>query len=69
MPIVPKMEVGATDGRYLNAAGIPTYGLRVMFDGPETSGSHGLNEHVRVRSLREGRAFLHEVVKRYADDE
>ena len=69
VPIVPKMEVGATDGRYLNAAGIPTYGLRAMFDGPETSGSHGLNEHVRVRSLREGRAFLHEVVKRYADGE
>jgi len=69
VPIVPKMEVGATDGRYLNAAGIPTYGLRAMFDGPETSGSHGLNEHVRVRSLREGRAFLHEVVKGYASGE
>jgi acetylornithine deacetylase/succinyl-diaminopimelate desuccinylase-like protein len=69
VPIVPKMEVGATDGRYLNAAGVPTYGLRAMFDGPETSGSHGLNEHVRVQSLREGRAFLHEVVKRYANGE
>jgi acetylornithine deacetylase/succinyl-diaminopimelate desuccinylase-like protein len=69
VPVVPKMEVGATDGRYLGAAGIPTYGLRAMFDGPETSGSHGLNEHVRVRSLREGRAFLHEVVRRYAAGE
>ena len=66
VPIVPKMEVGATDGRFLAAAGIPTYGLRPFFDGPETSGAHGLDEHVRVRSVREGRLFLHELVKAYA---
>ena len=26
VPIVPTMSTGATDGRFLNAAGVPTYG-------------------------------------------
>lgn len=64
--IVPTMSTGATDGRYLNAAGIPTYGLSGMFHDAEGSRAHGLNERIRVRSLLEGRRFLYEVVKLYA---
>jgi acetylornithine deacetylase/succinyl-diaminopimelate desuccinylase-like protein len=66
VPLIPAMSTGATDGRYLNEVGIPTYGLSGMFHGPEGSGAHGLDEHIRVQSLYEGRTFLHEVVKLYA---
>jgi acetylornithine deacetylase/succinyl-diaminopimelate desuccinylase-like protein len=61
------MSVGATDGRFLNAAGTPTYGLSGMFHDREGSHSHGLNERIRVKSLMDGREFLYEIVKIYAD--
>ncbi|MDZ5650596.1 M20/M25/M40 family metallo-hydrolase [Nitrospirillum sp. BR 11828] len=66
VPVVPTMSTGATDGRFLNAAGIATYGLSGMFRDPDGSGVHGLNERIRVRSLYEGREFLYAVVKKYA---
>ena len=65
--IVPTMLPGYTDGKYLNPAGVPTYGLSGLFDDPEGNYEHGLNERMRVRSLMDGRRFLHEVVKLYAD--
>jgi acetylornithine deacetylase/succinyl-diaminopimelate desuccinylase-like protein len=65
--IVPTMSTGATDGRFLNATGIPTYGLSGMFHDAEGSRAHGLNEHIRVKSLMDGRRFLYEVVKLYAN--
>jgi len=66
--IVPTMSTGATDGRFLNAFGTPTYGLSGMFHDAEGSHAHGLNERIRVRSLLDGRKFLYEVVKVYAND-
>ena len=66
VPILPTMATGATDGRFTNAAGIPTYGVTGMFGDPDGGGAHGLNERIRVRSLYEGRDFLFEIVKRYA---
>ncbi len=64
--IVPTQSTGATDGRFLNAAGIPTYGISGMFHDAEGSRAHGLNERIRVKSLLEGRRFLYELVKIYA---
>jgi acetylornithine deacetylase/succinyl-diaminopimelate desuccinylase-like protein len=66
VPIVPAMGAGATDGRYLNLGGIPTYGLTGMFGAPDGNGVHGLNERIRVRSLYDGRDFLYAVIKDYA---
>jgi acetylornithine deacetylase/succinyl-diaminopimelate desuccinylase-like protein len=67
--VVPTMSVGATDGRFLNAAGTPTYGLSGMFHDREGSHAHGLNERIRVKSLMDGREFLYEIVKIYADQQ
>ena len=67
-PIVPVMTVGATDGRFLNNAGIPTYGMSGMFSQPGESNAHGLNEKMRVQSLYEGREFLDAVVRAYAQN-
>ena len=66
-PIVPTMSPGATHGRYLNAAGVPIYGLSGMFHDAEGSHAHGLNERIRVASLLNGRRFLYDVVKLYAN--
>jgi acetylornithine deacetylase/succinyl-diaminopimelate desuccinylase-like protein len=68
VPIVPTMSTGATDGRYLNAAGVPTYGVSGMFHDAEGSHAHGLDERIRVQSLLDGRRFLYELVKRYTDE-
>ncbi len=66
VPVVPTMSTGATDGVFMSAGGIPTYGLSGMFGDPDGDGVHGLNERIRVRSLYEGRDFLYRVVKLYA---
>ena len=66
VPVVPTMATGATDGRFLNAAGVPTYGMTGFFGDPDGGGTHGLNERIRVKSLMDGREFLYRVVKLYA---
>ena len=66
--IVPTMSTGATDGRFLNTSGVPTYGLSGMFHDAEGPRAHGLNERIRVSSLLNGRRFLYEVVKLYANE-
>ena len=65
--IVPTMLPGYTDGKFLNPAGVPTYGLSGLFEDAEGNHIHGLNERMRVKSLMDGRRFLFEVVKLYAD--
>jgi acetylornithine deacetylase/succinyl-diaminopimelate desuccinylase-like protein len=67
VPVVPVLQPGATDGVFFNAAGIPTYGIEAVFIGPDLGGVHGLNEHVSVDSLLQGREFMYRLVKAYAD--
>lgn len=65
VPVIPTMLVATTDGRFLNNAGIWTYGVGA-FAGLEPSGVHGLNEHVRVKSLEEFQEFMYRLGKRLA---
>jgi acetylornithine deacetylase/succinyl-diaminopimelate desuccinylase-like protein len=65
VPIAPLMASGATDGRFLMNAGIPTYGLSGMFATADETNAHGLNEKRRVKSLYEGRQFLEAVIRAY----
>jgi acetylornithine deacetylase/succinyl-diaminopimelate desuccinylase-like protein len=67
VPVVPAMSAGATDGAFLTPAGIPTYGVSGMFGDPDGNGAHGLNERLRVKSVYDGRDFLYQVVKIYAN--
>jgi acetylornithine deacetylase/succinyl-diaminopimelate desuccinylase-like protein len=64
--IAPRMSAGATDGRFLMNAGIPTYGVSGIFSVPNEENAHGLNEKLRVKSLYEGREFLEAIVRDYA---
>ena len=68
VPVVPMLQPGGTDGEFLNAAGIPTYGIEAVFIGPDLGGIHGLNEYVGVKSLLEGRNFMYQLVKIYANE-
>jgi acetylornithine deacetylase/succinyl-diaminopimelate desuccinylase-like protein len=69
VPVIPTMSTGGTDGRFLNNAGVWTYGISGMFHGPEGSGAHGLNEHIRVKSLYDGQEYLYRLAKRLATEQ
>ena len=65
VPVVPMLEIGATDASYLTPAGIPTYGFTGIFFEPDGSRLHGLNERVRVDAVYDGRDLITEVVRDY----
>lgn len=67
IPLVPTMSTGATDGIYLEAIGIPSYGPPGLYGDPDGNGTHGLNERAIVAAVYKGRDFLTELVKAYAD--
>ena len=67
VPMLPAMSTGATDGRFLNAAGIPTYGVPGRFSDPDGNGVHGLNERKSVQGLYEERDYLYELIQAYAN--
>jgi len=63
---VPTMVMGATDGRFLRIAGIPTYGVQGFFMDRDDIRFHGRDERLGVESYYEGQAFLYQLVKRLA---
>lgn len=67
VPLVPTMSTGATDGIFLEAIGIPVYGVPGGWGDPDGNGAHGLNERRSVRSVFIGRDFLTDLIKAYAD--
>ncbi len=66
LTLFPTMSTGATDGIFLEAIGIPVYGVPGLFIDKDGGGIHGLNERIRVRSLYEGRDYLFDLVRAYA---
>ena len=66
VPVVPIMVVGATDGRYLRSAGIPTYGVQGFFFDREDIRFHGRDERMGIKSFYQGQEFLYDLVKRLA---
>jgi len=66
VPVIPTMGVSTTDSRHFREAGIPMYGVSGLFADPNNTGVHGLNEHIGVRQLYDGREFLYRLIKRLA---
>ncbi len=60
---IPIMVMGATDGRSLRVAGIPTYGVQGFFMDSGDMRMHGRDERMKVQSFYEGQQFLYELVK------
>jgi acetylornithine deacetylase/succinyl-diaminopimelate desuccinylase-like protein len=66
VPVIPQMETGATDGAYLRAAGIPTYGVSGVFIDIDDVRAHGRDERIIVRSFYDGVEYIYELVKEFA---
>jgi acetylornithine deacetylase/succinyl-diaminopimelate desuccinylase-like protein len=67
VPLIPQMSTGATDGVFLEAIGIPVYGVPGGWLDPDGNGIHGLNERRSVRSVFVARDFTIDLVKLYAN--
>ena len=65
VPVLPSLSTGATDGRWMGGAGIPTYGVSGLFGDPDGNGIHDVNERVRVSSLYDSREFLYRLIREY----
>jgi acetylornithine deacetylase/succinyl-diaminopimelate desuccinylase-like protein len=65
VPMIASMSTGATDARFLIAAGVPTYGVPGMLSDGKGN-AHGLNERISVKWLMTGRDYLFDLVKAYA---
>jgi acetylornithine deacetylase/succinyl-diaminopimelate desuccinylase-like protein len=66
---IPSMATGASDGRYLREAGIPTYGVQGFFLDNNDVRAHGRDERMPVQSFYEGQTFLYELVKKLSTSE
>ena len=62
-PVIPMMVMGATDGRSLRAAGIPTYGVQGFFMDRDDMRFHGRDERMGVEAFYEGQTFLYQLVR------
>ena len=63
VPLVPHMEVGASDGATFRANGIPTYGVQGTFVKLSDDHTHGLDERVPVLALRDGLTHWYVLLK------
>ena len=67
-PLVPTMGVSSTDSRSFPRRRDPDVRrLRAVVD-PENTGVHGLNEHIGVRQLNDGREFMYRMIRALATD-
>jgi acetylornithine deacetylase/succinyl-diaminopimelate desuccinylase-like protein len=63
LPIVPVMDTGASDGKYLRIAGIPTYGVPGVFENVDDVRAHGKDERIGVKDFYDGVDFYYEFIK------
>ncbi len=63
IPIIPNMATGATDGKYLRAAGIPTYGVSGIFGDLDDVRAHGRDERISTKAFYEGLTFNYRLLK------
>jgi acetylornithine deacetylase/succinyl-diaminopimelate desuccinylase-like protein len=62
IPVIPSMSAGATDGRFLRNAGIPTYGHTGLAGNILDVRAHGKDERVSIKAFDTGVEYLYELV-------
>jgi len=62
-PVVPDMETGASDSKYTNAAGMPSYGVSGLAIDHDDIRAHGKDERLRVSSYFQGVEFYYLYLK------
>jgi acetylornithine deacetylase/succinyl-diaminopimelate desuccinylase-like protein len=68
VPVLPVMETGATDGRAMRAAGIPTWGATGVFEDPADIRAHGRDERIRADVFYDHVEFVYRLIKALGDD-
>lgn len=63
LPVVPDMATGASDGKYTNAAGMPTYALSGVSIDEDDVRAHGRDENLAVSSFDTGAQFYYRFLK------
>jgi acetylornithine deacetylase/succinyl-diaminopimelate desuccinylase-like protein len=63
IPVVPVMDTGASDGKFLRMAGIPTYGVPGVFEDIDDVRAHGRDERIGVKDFYEGVDFYYLFIK------
>ena len=63
VPLVATMSTGATDGKYVRIAGIPTYGVSCMFFDKNDNREHGKDERVGAQDFYDGVDFNYKLMK------
>jgi acetylornithine deacetylase/succinyl-diaminopimelate desuccinylase-like protein len=68
IPVVPVMDAGASDGKYLRIGGIPTYGVPGVFTDADDDRAHGKDERLGVRDFYDGVEFYYLFIKSLAGE-
>jgi acetylornithine deacetylase/succinyl-diaminopimelate desuccinylase-like protein len=66
--LMPGMETGMTDARFLRAAGIPSYGVSGTFLEQGDGRAHGKDERIRVSDFYAGVEFYERFMKALAGE-
>jgi acetylornithine deacetylase/succinyl-diaminopimelate desuccinylase-like protein len=61
LPVIPEMATGASDGVYLNVAGIPTYAVSGIFGDEDDVRAHGRDERILVKSFYDALGFVYDL--------
>jgi acetylornithine deacetylase/succinyl-diaminopimelate desuccinylase-like protein len=61
--VTPTMSNGASDGRFLRAAGIPVYGISGIFTDVDDIRAHGKDERLGVEEFYKGNEFMYRFIK------
>ena len=63
IPVIPTMSVGASDGVYTNAAGLPTYLVSGIAIDRDDNRAHGQDERLGIESFYRGNEFFYQYLK------
>jgi acetylornithine deacetylase/succinyl-diaminopimelate desuccinylase-like protein len=63
LKVVPNMSVGASDGVYTSAAGMPTYTITGIDIDKDNERAHGRDERLGVESFYKGNEFYYQYLK------
>jgi len=66
LPVAPDMATGASDSRYTNAAGMPSYGISGIAIDSNDVRAHGKDERLPVQSFDTGVQFYYRYLKALA---
>jgi acetylornithine deacetylase/succinyl-diaminopimelate desuccinylase-like protein len=63
LKVVPNMSVGASDGVFTSAAGMPTYTITGVANDTDNERAHGQDERLGVESFYKGNEFFYQFIR------